>query len=444
MSYHAGRKVVILGITAVIIVSVTISLDNCVRAVTVPIKTINNKYGFSSSTQLVGTFYYGWYTGQDQGYRSWDNGNHNPPFTWASNYLPDMGHRPNTFDPTHNLYESNDQYILLKQLGWMKEAGIQFGISDWWGIGSTTDRTFSYIMNKIMPSTTNSYPSFKWAIVYDLERSDPPVKKLVSDLSYIKENYASSPYYLKIDGKPVMFVYNTVGPGSNALNDLERWSIARQSTGFYTVMKVDPLNMGANPNSMDGWYDYNPSMRYGQLDRYYAYVSPGFWNRTDNAPPDNSVFGYYFGSPTKNTTSTAGKSTTNTTSASGIPLLARNVTDFEIAVQKLASANVHFKLVETWNEYLEGTQIEPAMQITPDYVHGFRPQSASYGNIYISILGKYLSEHTTPHTTPWISRDKVMTIIPEIPPTGTFGYYFGPRTINATVQPAITNTHKLH
>jgi hypothetical protein len=393
--YHAVRRVAILGITAMIIVTVTISLDNCVRAVTVPIQHIDNIYGFLSSTQLVGTFYYGWYTGQDQGYQGWDQDNHNPPFTWASNYLPNVGHTPNTFDPTHNLYESDDQYILLKQLGWMKEAGIQFGISDWWGIGSTTDRTFSYIINKIMPSTINPYPSFKWAIVYDLERSEPPVEKVVSDLLYIKENYASSPYYLKIDGRPVMFVYNTVGPGANALNDLERWSNVRKSTGFYTVMKVDPLNMGANPNSMDGWYDYNPTMRYSQLDGYYAFVSPGFW-KYQQLVPVNSVFGYYFGST---------KSTTNTTFqySSNIPILPRNVTDFEIAVQKLASANVHFKLVETWNEYFEGTQVEPAMQITPDYVHGFRPQSASYGNIYISILGKYLSKHTSSQSTPWRS-----------------------------------------
>src|SRR5215472_267026 len=128
----------------------------------------------------------------------------------------------------------------------MKQAGIQFGISSWWGKGSDTDETFSYILNNIMPNKINPYPSFKWAILYELEGySDPPVEELVNDLSYIKEKYASSPYYLKIDGKPVIFVYNSVESGSTALNDLARWSIARQSTGFYTVMKVDPLYAGA-------------------------------------------------------------------------------------------------------------------------------------------------------------------------------------------------------
>jgi hypothetical protein len=108
-------------------------------AITVPIRNTSSKYEFSSSTQSVGTFYYGWYKGQHHEYRTWDQGNHNPPYTWAANYLPDLADKPNTFDPTHNSYESDDPKILTKQLGWMKQAGIQFGISDWAGTGSTTD-----------------------------------------------------------------------------------------------------------------------------------------------------------------------------------------------------------------------------------------------------------------------------------------------------------------
>jgi Glycosyl hydrolase family 99 len=353
MQYQlAKRRSIRVSITAAVLITIlTISLGNYATAITVPVQpapSSSSKYGFSSSTELVGTFYYGWYKGQDHLYEGWDTDNHKPPITWASNYLPDIGPRPNAFDPTHNLYESQDQHILTKQLGWMKQAGIQFGISSWWGIGSTSDKTFSYIINDIMPNTNNPYPSFKWTILYELEGySDPPVENLTNDLNYIKEKYASSPYYLKIDGKPVIFVFNS------GLNDLVRWSMIRQSTGFYIVMKVDPLYEGANPNSMDGWYEYNPIKRFEQDQGFSAFVSPGFWQYHQS------------------------------------PKLARNVTDFEIAVHKLASANVHFKLIETWNEWFEGTQVEPGMQIVHNDTHGFRPQSPSYANTYINILGKY-------------------------------------------------------
>ena len=353
MQHNLRKRSIRLSITAALITFLIISLGQYGKPITFavqkPLSASNDKYGFRSSTELLGTFYYGWYKGQNHQYEGWDTDNHNPPITWASNYLPDIGRRQNAFDPTHNLYESQDQYILTKQLGWMKQAGIQFGISIWEGKGSASDNTFSYIINNVMPSTNNPYPSFRWTLHYELEGySDPPVKNLTNDLNYIKERYASSPYYLKIDGKPVIFVFNSA-------NDLGRWSTVRQLTGFYVVMKVDPLYEGANPNSMDGWYEYNPIKRFEQQKGFSAFVSPGFWQYHQS------------------------------------PKLARNISDFEIAVRQLASADVHFKLIETWNEWFEGTQVEPAMQIVHDDVHGFRPQSASYGNIYINILGKYFA-----------------------------------------------------
>lgn len=48
------------------------------------------------------------------------------------------------------------------------------------------------------------------------------------------------------------------------------------------------------------------------------------------------------------------------------------------------------------------------MQITPDYVHGFKNHSTSHENIYISTLGKYWSKtnSTAFRTTPLTSTDK--------------------------------------
>jgi hypothetical protein len=152
MQYQLAKRSIRLSITAALIAFLITSLGTCAKAITVPVQPASsNKYGFSSSTELVGTFYYGWYKGQDHLYEGWDTDNHKPPNTWASNYLPDIGPRPNAFDPTHDLYESQDRYILTKQLGWMKQAGIQFGISIWEGVGSTSDKTFSYIINNIIP-----------------------------------------------------------------------------------------------------------------------------------------------------------------------------------------------------------------------------------------------------------------------------------------------------
>jgi hypothetical protein len=315
---------------------------------------INDTSLNQQSTPLIGTFYYGWFKGKDRNYQSWDIFNHKPPSTWAANYLPNT--EPGVFDPTRELYNSNDTLILQKQLGWMKEAGIRFGISSWWGIGSTTDKVFLHIIKSFMPSAINPYPAFRWTLLYEIEAyAHPKLNEIITDLRYIKDMYGSSPYYLKIDGKPVIFVYNANDTGSRPLNDILTWSMARELTGFYVVMKGNPLHNGEDGHAIDGWYEYDPTKRYDQLDGYYAYVSPGYWKFHET------------------------------------PVLARSPSDFETAVERLAAANVQFKLIETWNEWAEGTQVEPGQSILHDDKTVFKPAAPSYGDIYIKILGKYFA-----------------------------------------------------
>jgi hypothetical protein len=315
---------------------------------------INNASGDLSSKPLVGTFYYPWYGGKDEGYEMWKRYGHNPPRTWDSNYLPSI--QSAKFDPINGLYDSNNASIVKKQLGWMKHAGIQFAISSWWGQRSYTDQAFSNLIKNVMPSVDNPYPSLKWTLLYEQEGyNDTTISHIVNDLNYIKIKYAPSQYYLKINGKPAIFVYNAAHNNYDQLKGLTKWKNAKDQTGFYIVMKVDSLQKGADPNSIDGWYQYDPSKRYDQEQGYSASVSPGFWKFHES------------------------------------PLMTRNVTDFEKAVQKLAAESVHFKLIETWNEWLEGTGVEPAQEIIHDDTHGFRPASVSYENTYLDILGKYLS-----------------------------------------------------
>jgi hypothetical protein len=306
----------------------------------------------------VGTFYYPWWWGKSEGYQGWKVDNHNPPTTWRSMYLPDMV--PKEFDPTKELYSVTDPAVVKKQLGWMKDAGIQFAIASWFGPSedqSSSDYAFRNILHKIMPEPDNPHPKMKWTILYEDEGvSDPSVEVLIEDLNYIKSTYSSSPYYLRIDGKPVIFVYNTIGSDRDPLDDLERWIQVREETGFYVVMRDDPISEGeANPNSMDGWYRYKPGLSFDQVGSFSASVSPGYWAYHDSNPT-----------------------------------LKRNPADFENAVEKLAAAEVRFKLILTWNEWKEGTGIEPAQQIIHDDKDGFVPATNSYALTYIDILGKYL------------------------------------------------------
>jgi hypothetical protein len=322
-------------------------------------QTVNGADSHNSSHSLLGAFFYQWYKGDERGYEGWSAARYNPPDTWASHYIPFFG--SSKFDPAHQLYDSSDVSVLKRQLIWLKAAGIQFAISSWNGRNTTTDRTFSYILNYTNNLKDNPYPDFRWSLVYEKPYYvNLTTQQVIHDLDYIKSKYSLSPFYLKINARPVLFIYNGNLSDVSDFNHNINWSTIRSQTGFYLVMRNFIQNEGGDLlKSIDGWYEYKPTIRYEQDFGYSAFVSPGFWKFRE---------------------ATA---------------LIRNTTDFETAVQKLARANVSFKLIETWNEWFEGTQIEPGQQIGRNVTSNkYTPTAPPYGDVYIKILAKYFKNNT--------------------------------------------------
>ena len=299
--------------------------------------------------QYVCAFFYPWY-GKNSRYGHWSEANHNPPDTWAANYLPDP--IPGSFDPANELYSSDNENIILWQLGSMKRAGIMVAISSWWE-GSYSDQVFSEIITDVMARPENPYPGLKWAIYYEGEGyGNPSVDNICADLSYIDNNYGSSPYYFKIDGKIVVFVY---GDASDGAAYAQRWDNVRSRLGnVYVVLKVfgGYLNYAS---CADSWHQYAPDKDYEAQAPYSAFVSPGFWKYDE-----------------------------------GFQRLPRNLSEFESAVQTLMNSGYKFLLIQTWNEWHEGTQIEPGQLINhDDSSPPFTEAENSYGYDYIDILAKY-------------------------------------------------------
>lgn len=63
-------------------------------------------------------------------------------------------------------------------------------------------------MTDVMNDPDCPYRDLKWCIYYEMEGySNPSVEKIVNDLKYVINNYGDLPYYYKINGKPVVFIY---------------------------------------------------------------------------------------------------------------------------------------------------------------------------------------------------------------------------------------------
>jgi len=299
-------------------------------------------------TQYVCTFFYPWYGH----YRHWDGGGHDPPNTWASYYLPDP--KPEVYDPASELYNSNDEDVILWQIGLMKRACIRVAISSWWGQDTYEDKVFRKIIT-CMSKPENPYRDLKWCILYEQEGYyDPDTDKIISDLQYIISNYASSPFYFKINGKPVIFVY---ADSNDKYEYAQRWRDARNRlNNTYIVLKVFE-GFQNYVDYADNWYQYAPGNPYEIFYPYSAYASPGFWKVWEQHET---------------------------------PRLARNVSMFEEAVYHILQSKCMFLLIETWNEWHEGTQIEPGQEIIHDDENPpFKPAADSYGYAYIDAVAKY-------------------------------------------------------
>lgn len=315
---------------------------------------------------LLGVFLYPWFGGNPvispttiETWRHWRDLS-NPPSTWFSNYLPTPF--TDTFDPYNDLYSSKDINLIKWELSLLKKAGINFFISSWWGQNSYEDQAL-YTISQLLPTSINPYPDAKFCIYYELDGQgiDIPEAQIISDINYVLSTYSNNPNYLKINGKPVVFVYqianNIIGYETD-LQKAQKWYDAKNQikiqTGIdiYMVLKVF-TGYQSYTNLADSWHQYGPATGFEAQSPYSAYISPGFYKSGESSPR-----------------------------------LVRDPSTFEQNVKQLANTNVQWKLIETWNEWGEGSGIEPAMPINPNVIP-YTQAGPSYGNTYVDIVGKY-------------------------------------------------------
>jgi hypothetical protein len=82
-------------------------------------------------------FFYPWYSNvrHDGGYTHWTQGGHTPPFDIASAFFPARGP-----------YSSGDPRVLQAQMRDIASAGVDEVVSSWWGRGSPEDQRLPAVM----------------------------------------------------------------------------------------------------------------------------------------------------------------------------------------------------------------------------------------------------------------------------------------------------------
>jgi hypothetical protein len=234
------------------------------------------------------------------------------PEAWKQSHL-----NPYTkYQPSLGDYDSSSVSVLKQHIAEMQYGQIEAGIASWWGPGSPTDTRIPLLLSAARGT------GFKWALYYEAEgQGDPPPTQIASDLAYISSRYANDPAYLRLDGKLVLFAY---ADARDRCGMVDRWKQAGALSKAYVVMKVF-TGFKSCANQPAGWHQYAPAVAEHSVAGNSFSISPGFNKASESAPR-----------------------------------LSRDLNRWYAEIQQMVASGAPFQLITTFNEWGEGTAVEPA------------------------------------------------------------------------------------
>ena len=136
--------------------------------------------------QRVLAFYYPWYGSPD-----------GPSGRWV-HWNPNRANRDSTHVPAAGYYDSLDPETIRRHIREAKTAGIDGFIASWWGLHTLEDRAFRVLLDVAEEEDFLVTVYYEDAQIYS---------QIVTDVSTIVSRYAVSPAFLTVEERPVIFFY---------------------------------------------------------------------------------------------------------------------------------------------------------------------------------------------------------------------------------------------
>ncbi|MCX7785256.1 MAG: hypothetical protein N2201_03370 [candidate division WOR-3 bacterium] len=286
------------------------------------VDTLEIKTNRPNSEKLVLAFYFLWYY----------------PENWYWTGKLSIAHQP-----LLGLYSSSDDNVLRTHIKMAKSAGIDGFICSWWGINSVSDQNL-----KKLSSLCNEN-NFRFTIY--LENAND-INELKGSLSYLESTYAYQSAFLKYRDKPVIFIFNRI-----------LTTIPLDSLRIYNT-KFSIINYGYKVSNLEGFVGYHefipPENNILKLRRRYQLakdvahskgklfalpVMPGFDDRFVNTP--------------------------------GTVIKRKKGKYYRQNWETALLTNPDWILISTFNEWFEGSEIEP---------------SREYGDFYLRLTREYAEQ----------------------------------------------------
>jgi hypothetical protein len=292
-------------------------------------------------------FYYSWYgdADDDPSWFHWRNNHHSPPHDIAANFFP-----------TRGAYSSRDFAVLDQQMAEIRAAGVETIVVSWWGLGSFEDQALVGVVSAA------GRHGLRVAIHHEPYPGRTP-DSVQRDVLHLRNRFGISEYWIYLADGPPPESWQTL---TSVFPDVTFWAHGHSpSNGLRGIFQTYARRAG-----FDGVYSYDP-VRYSPDDfkrfcgharsrglRCSPSVSPGYDGR--RGVPDDTVRDRLGG--TRYDESWTGAF------ASGADLIS----------------------ITSYNEWHEGTQVEPARAGTCAGAYCYSSYEGAYGQTGAAAETAYL------------------------------------------------------
>jgi hypothetical protein len=161
--------------------------------------------------------------------------------------------------PLIGYYDSRDKEVVRWHLRLAKAAGIDALLVSWWGGANVSGKAFEQV---VLPMAAQE--GVQVALCSELAQFHADVKKLVKETAAVLLRSKESPAYLRIDGKPALYLYQVpfapkLTPQSFA--ELRQGVEAEAGPVYWVMDKVS--NAGNRMTVPDAWLDIPEIPMYG-------------------------------------------------------------------------------------------------------------------------------------------------------------------------------------
>ncbi len=326
----------------------------------------------------VGAYYYIWW------------GLPSPPYLnhWEEGikYTPFLGE-----------YDSGDPMISDRYILWAMQHRIDFFAVSWLGEGTWIDWIdwdFSYIDLHNLKTGFLKAPhlsNFSFCLFYEtrivLDTANQPTPKknfteiFINDMIYAAKNYFIIPSYLRVNGRPVLFIYDlpylyTSLTTPKAQNLLDSTSQLLETMGF-DVYLVGIVSPGPSPEDVNAEWLYSMDAVTNYLFAHTR-IAEGWQNITEYAETYYPIWRSYMSSKGIKFVPNAYPGFDNTEHLKWLnrspldPVLPLNETMFRKMLTtaiNYADYDLRMVMITSWNEWFESTAIEPSMEFGELFLH---------------------------------------------------------------------------